>query len=75
MTGVLTIKGVRRIEKMKNRPKDWKEMVINYLTWKEEWIIRLRVMGKDYHEPMLDYAEAMAIANRMGLVWRPNITR
>ena len=67
---VLTLKGLKALEKTKNRPENWKALVLNYLQTKEDHIKNLRSRDRPTQDVMLEYAEAVSIARRMRIAWK-----
>jgi len=72
---MLTLKGLRELEKMKSKPRGWKALVMNYLSFKEHSIANMHEQGKDTLEQELAYIEALEIAKRMGILWKPTMSR
>ena len=54
----ITIEGLRKLEKMEEKPKNWKKLVVKYLDTK------FKLNG---NSP--EFLEALSIARKMGLVW------
>lgn len=65
---VISIVGLRMLAKMKEeeRPKDWKEEVLNYLQFKEDSVIK-------HNRPyaLMQFAEALELSSSMGIAWNP----
>lgn len=66
MSEIITLYGLRKLASMKVRPENYKEMVLNYLQHKQDWINS----GHSTPHNVDVFIEAVNIARRIDVIWK-----
>jgi hypothetical protein len=75
MNEIITLKELKGFVKLKkkNLPENWRVLVVNYLSHKQDLILRLRSLNRETFEQELGLVEAVHLAKRLGIVWQVSV--
>ena len=73
MNEAISLKGLKILSEMREseRPKNWKELTINYLQHKEDWI-NFHTEREQTHN-IDTFIEAIKLSEKLGILWRIKI--